>query len=162
MWMKWMNEWMQSSKWDFRCEIRNLRSQREGGKLTRQHLSDFFSMLYYGTRCWGALLCCLSACSWINLFSLHNFWRTKKMRALFFEFNFRFHLSKVSDACAKKLNYTVCKWHNGEFYYTHATWMCSSWHSVPLSVRSNHSFSPVQGSFFIVLCNDSEAGTKAL
>lgn len=24
------------------------------------------------------------------------------------EFNFRFHLSKVSDACAKKLNYTVC------------------------------------------------------
>lgn len=34
------------------------------------------------------------------------------------QFNFRFHLSKVSDACAKKLNYTVCKWHNGEFYYT--------------------------------------------
>lgn len=92
------------------CEIRNPRSHEEGGKLTWQNIPKFF-IFYYDTLC----LYAASRCFRFGLY-FWEFFSLEKRKS--FQFNFRFHLSKVSDACAKKLNYTVCKWHNREFYFT--------------------------------------------
>lgn len=57
------------------CEIRNPRSHREGGKLTRQNLPNFSSpvfMFYYGTLC---LLC---------FFPLNRFFHSKVSRFRWF------------------------------------------------------------------------------
>lgn len=105
-----------------RCKIRNPRSHhKEVGSL---HDKMFFYILlwHFLPLCFFPLLLSIQMAFFFGQSSSSDDdddddeFRFVKHEEI--QFNFRFHLSKVSDACAKKLNYTVCKWHNREFYST--------------------------------------------